>query len=296
MKKIYYFLIFFWLIGQFLSPAVRAQVSVSLSVEMMKPAGTDLYFDVFLATSAGSAGDLFLGNADLVLTFNTAYFNNPVLTKEGSGTAFCTFLPGNPADSNFARQLYSINTSPVILGNELVINLNGPTPSGQAEFNSGVAVINSAPETHRLGRFRLSGLTDPNAVTGLQWKKDGAGVTTRVFTLEPAPPFVSVQIATDSLTLADPVTVSAKDLPSESSDLLLYPGLASSVINISLKNATGENADVSIFDVGGRRVMMQKSVSLLTPVEVDVRQLQQGVYLVKVERRGKAYFKRFIKF
>lgn len=182
LKTVFVLLIF--------SATIFSQVTADLTIENQQAVGTDFFFDIYL-TRTGTE-DLYLGNADLVLTFTASNFNSPVLANEA--VEYCTFVPtiSNPTNNLFTQDFYFNNTSVVILnGNELAINLNGPTPSTQTNFDTRVARIDNTPSTHRLGRFRVSGIINPNGFMNLQWKTTGTGVTTQVFTLAPVSPWIS---------------------------------------------------------------------------------------------------------
>ena len=170
---------------------VNAQVDVTLTIENQQTVGTDFFFDIYLQATSAPANPLYLGNADFVLTFNASNFTNPTLSKEpqaGVSYGYCTFVPSDPSGSNtdITRTNYYDNTSPApISGNELIINLNGPTPSDQNAFDTRVAKIDEQASTHRLGRFKISGISNPNGTAGLQWKTSGTGVVTQVFSMDP---------------------------------------------------------------------------------------------------------------
>ncbi len=176
-----------------------AQVETELSIQNQTVAGGDFQFDVFLRTTAATSGDLFLGDADFVLTFNPANFNNPILGKVGAAPGACNFIPTDPTgvtglNTVLTRINYFNNTSTAgVSGNELIINLAGPTPGNQTAFDDGVAKIDGMANTHRLGTFQLSGYISGN--TDLQWTTNGGGSETQVHTLANTPPFISTAAA-----------------------------------------------------------------------------------------------------
>lgn len=172
-----------------------AQVSADLTIENQQVIGTDFFFDIYL-TRTGT-NDLYLGNADFALYFESGFFTNPQIFVEGDESpGFCTFVPTTQSVlNNFTTQdLYYSNTAVEIIdGNLLVININGPTPSTQTNFNTRVGKIDNATLTHRLGRFRVSGVSNPAGFMGLEWKTAGPGVYTIVFSLESVSPFFSLE-------------------------------------------------------------------------------------------------------
>ncbi len=175
------------------SQVLKAQLVAELSIENQSVVGTDFFFDIFLTRDVSSSGDIYLDNSDFIITFNSSNFTNPVLTKEsepsppfGIQNGYCDFSPTNFPDPNsFGAILncsftYFGNTSTSISGDELIINLNGVIVSNQTEFNEKVAKIDNTTSIHRLGRFRLSGITNPNGTAGLNWKVTGSGLITNV--------------------------------------------------------------------------------------------------------------------
>lgn len=147
------------------------QVTVDLTIENQQAVGTDFFFDLYL-TRTGT-NDLYLATADFVLTFEAGNFNTPVLSKEPTAApGLCTFVP---TDLNFPNPLitqinYFNNTAVEILsGNQLVINLNGPTPTDIEALNTSVARIDNSVLTHRFGRFKVSGIQNLSGNMNLQW-------------------------------------------------------------------------------------------------------------------------------
>lgn len=159
-----------------------AQVSADLTIENQQVVGTDFLFDIYL-TRTGT-NDIYLGNADFVLTFNQANFTAPVLSKEGTSPGSCTFVPSDPSGFNtlFTQDGYFSNTATEILaGSDLTINLNGPAPDATT-INTRVAEIDNSPGTHCLGRFKVSGINNPAGFMNLQWKSS----STLMFTFNPS--------------------------------------------------------------------------------------------------------------
>ena len=97
---------------------------------------------------------------------------------------------------DFVGGLYRSATSPVspIIGNEIIINLNQVSFGDQTDFDASIARINNTPNTHKIGRYKVSPITNFSASMNLQWKRSLAGNTTRVFTYAPADPWGSDSI------------------------------------------------------------------------------------------------------
>ncbi len=178
----------------------RAQVQAELTIENQSISGGMFYFDLYL--KAIGSNDVYLGNADFILTFNTANFNSPTLNPVGSAPGFCTFVPStqNPTNNANTQNFYFNNTSTTLSGNLLIINLSGPVPNSTT-INTNVARINSTASTHRLGRFVITGINANASGAALQWKTTTPGLMTQVYSFDP-------------VTLNDsPVTLTATNPP-----------------------------------------------------------------------------------
>ncbi|NOX19611.1 MAG: T9SS type A sorting domain-containing protein [Chlorobi bacterium] len=182
---------------------IFGQVDVTLTIENQSTVGTDFYFDIYLQAPNDP---LYLGNADFVLYFNSANFTSPTLTKEPTASpGSCNLVPTDASGLNplFTQDQYFNNTAvSIINGNELTINLNGPAPSDQATFDTRVARIEGSSSTHRLGRFKVSGISNPSGTMGLTWKTNGSGVITKVFTLGTISPWTGSEV--NSVSATDP--------------------------------------------------------------------------------------------
>lgn len=172
------------------------QVSADLTIENQEAVGTDFFFDIYLTRTG--INNLYLGNADFVLTFNTSNFNSPQLEKVGTSPGSCTFVPTDQSSiyPQITQMNYFNTTAVEILnGNELTINLNGPTPGEQAAFDTGVALIDNSSSTHRLGTFKVSGIENPSGHMNLQWKIS----STLVYTLANTTPFTSSEVTINTI-------------------------------------------------------------------------------------------------
>ena len=176
-----------------LNGMVYGQVSADLTIENQGVVGTDFFFDIFLTRTG--AEDIYLGTADFVLTFNSSAFTNPVITRESVSYWNLTSTSGFPVGT-----LYRAATSPAsITSNEIIINLNLVPFGDQQEFNDNIAKINDTPLTHRIGRYKVSGISNPSEYMNIEWKTSGTGVTTQVYTLAPVAPWRSSQVTINAI-------------------------------------------------------------------------------------------------
>ena len=194
------------------------QITADLTIENQQVVGTDFFFDIYL-TRTGT-NDLYLGTAEFVLTFNSVAFTNPTVVREASSFWNLTSTNGNPVGVT-----YRVATSPApITGNEIIINLDQVSFGDQTEFDDFVARINNTPSTHRIGRYRVTGINNPSAFMNLQWKTTGTGVTTQVFTLAPVSPWISSAVIINAINPANeplPVELTSFTAAFKNSEVLL---------------------------------------------------------------------------
>ncbi|WP_274474941.1 FG-GAP-like repeat-containing protein [Mangrovimonas aestuarii] len=90
------------------------------------------------------------------------------------------------------------------------------------------------------------------------------------------------------LTITEGQTLSVEDR--ELSQVTVYPNPASETLFInSTKNLSGKVA--SVFDIRGKRVLNLK----LSDNKLDVSNLQSGIYLLRLEEKGKSHIQKFVK-
>ncbi|MEO1438478.1 MAG: hypothetical protein AAFV80_23265, partial [Bacteroidota bacterium] len=144
-----------------------------------------LYFDVFMNTSAdNTGGELYLADAALSLSFNDAAFTNPTFEKvedpalTGFQYGYVTLLPsvvtGTVLDDLFRFQVYTSTNLNIAADNEhLLISYTAAPPANNNDLLNQVALINDQEDTHRLGRFLVTGASDPMNDFQLDWETTG---------------------------------------------------------------------------------------------------------------------------
>ena len=177
--------------------SLQAQVEAQLTIANEHVDSGNYHFDLYLHTPPSSSGDLYLGHADFRIFFDQNRFNSPSLHVV---SGYCTLSPIDPGPGKLNELLlrlnYTNNLGTLIqFGNELVINLFGPFPQNINAFRTLVAEIKGAPNTYRLGRFRISGYQGGPAM--LSWNFNGQ-LSTKVFTISDddvgPPPFESLPV------------------------------------------------------------------------------------------------------
>jgi hypothetical protein len=132
-----------------------------LTVQNQHVLGTDFVFDIYMLRTGGT--NLYLGNADLVLTFNSGNFSSPSYTKISSGT---TRL----------QNFYSLSTS-ISGGNRAILNVGAPTIGNQTDFDNRVEVISNSGNGTLIATVKLTNISNPSGTAGLQWNKSDPNKT-----------------------------------------------------------------------------------------------------------------------
>lgn len=186
--------------------SLPAQVEACLTLANEHADSGYYHFDIYLATAAGSGTTLYLGDADLAITYNSANFSSPLIE---AAPGYCSFVPTTAAMASFSQTLYETNTSPSLLSaGNLIINVASPAPGSQTGFNNSVARIDGTTLTHRLGRFKISGYNGGGA--SLAWKTTGA-LSTEIYSLATSSPWTSTAATVCIATVPLPVRLLSFD-------------------------------------------------------------------------------------
>ncbi|HVO74517.1 MAG TPA: T9SS type A sorting domain-containing protein [Ignavibacteriaceae bacterium] len=162
---------------------IFSQVTCEATIENQYVNGTDFYFDIYLKRTG--ANDLYLGNAQFILIFNSAAYTNPSIIKQAA--SFWNLIS---SDLTSVGSNYRTNTSVTISGNQIQISINGPTPSDQEGFDASVARIDNQEKVHQIGRYKISGISNSNEYMNLQWVSAG-DPRSKLFSLANTDPFIS---------------------------------------------------------------------------------------------------------
>jgi hypothetical protein len=112
-------------------------------------------FDVYIVRT-GTA--LYLGTSDFVLTFNNGFFTAPVanITQQG--------VPGGRIETYYTAEVS------IVSSNRLVVNLLGPSPGNQTQFDARVLVVSNTPPGDLVASVSVSGITNLAGTMGLTWR------------------------------------------------------------------------------------------------------------------------------
>ena len=117
--------------------------------------GTDFFFDLNIATASGT---LYIGDCDFSFPFNSANFAANCVLSRVVGTS-------NLVNNGGSAVAYVPATTKTNNGTVLTINIQGPGPVDQPDFDSRVAAVGTTPT--RISRFKLSLISNPSGFSGL---------------------------------------------------------------------------------------------------------------------------------
>lgn len=291
----------------FFAVPANASLIVELSIENQEVFGSELFFDVYLTRHANSDGDIFLADCDLLLTFNAVNFTNPtfeIVENDIDDTGFCTFVTssGNPADETTCRTDYTIGSSPTQLdANLLTINIFSPEPLDAITFASHVAHIDGQASKHRLGRFKITGVSNHDGTAGLAWVESGTEHLTRAFSYENFLPWKANEILVQSTnpddhpldSLVSSVNEKVLDFGIES----IYPNPVQSEVTVTFFSKQSGAYFLRIIAENGA-VFSNEKLELAagqSQIQVPTASLPSGAYSLQLQAEEGVISKKFVK-
>ncbi len=159
-----------------------SQVPYEASIGNNSVSGDTVFFDIFFRAT-DPAQPLYFGDADIVFFFNDSNFTAETFGYVEESTYFI--------NSNGTRtHAYDYNIATDTLSqNVIVVNVSGLAFSTQNQFNSRVAKIDTTHNLHKLGRFYVTGITNPSGNLDLEWKTSPPGVSTIIMSYIPTDPW-----------------------------------------------------------------------------------------------------------
>lgn len=252
----------------FAALSAQAKLVVELTIENQEVYGTDLFFDIYLTRHATSGGDIYLAESDLVLTFNAQFFTDPtfsVVENGTDGTGFCLFTPvsGQVLDEPDCRTDYTTGIAPSKLADGvLIINLYSPEPVTLSDFAARIARIDGEVGKHRLGRFRISGVSDHNGTAGLTWAESFGTSLTKVYSYQTYTPWIGGKVEVISTTPPDhpldSIILSTEEPTAQFGIRNIFPNPATAEVQVSFFSPAANDFTVSIVGESGAIVWQQK--------------------------------------
>ena len=136
-----------------------------------------------------------------------------------------------------------------------------------------------------------------SAVEGNQWFLNGNAITSATqTTFQPTAPGihkVKVTIETCSSEFSNefPIIVTG-DITQTILDVKIYPNPATDLLAIELP-VTNTRSSIHLLTMDGR--IMDSLETAKETVEIDVSRFATGIYLIKVQNKGKMYYQKFVK-
>jgi hypothetical protein len=154
MKSLLYVMIFLLLLPL---TSVTGQ-NFTCTVRNQHVSGTELFFDLYILRTGGTP--LYLGNADLVVTFNSGNFSSPsyVVTTEG--------MTG----------WYTISSS-ILSSNRAILNIGQPPFSNQTQFDARVQNISNSGNGTLIASVKITGISNFSGTANLQWRTSSPNAT-----------------------------------------------------------------------------------------------------------------------
>lgn len=91
--------------------------------------------------------------------------------------------------------------------------------------------------------------------------------------------------------ILNPVATEVSDYIISDSDIEIYPNPSNGIFNLCMKNATGEEGEINIFDVVGK-VVYSQSLLISYKQAIDLSYLSKGVYIFSLKTHNGAYSKK----
>lgn len=165
--------------------------TLELTIDNQHVEGTNFYFDIMMKATVG---DVYLGGADLVLTFNSGNFTSPTTAINDIPSYGFTFISLKNSLNAATSTNYEDYVSPFeITSNEIIINVSGPTPGNVGSFNNSVAKLLNG-NLYQFGTYMISGMSNINGKMGLAWKTSGDGSKTKVSTIANSSPWGQTEV------------------------------------------------------------------------------------------------------
>lgn len=212
--------------------AFAQKQTYNLFIENPRVVGNELRFDIAIQNT--SSTDIYIGDSDFIVEYNTPNFANPQIG----------FIPAQTAKFS----AYQVNAAHFTGKKAAAFNLFAPVPSSEENFKAVAAVIPASGDKIVLGQGVIKGISNTQGTAGLRW----ATTRTSVYAFSNTYPRLQ-SLLEESGTFINP----DKDVP--------LSGLVSSV---SENPSTGMNA-VSIFPNPAKEFFTLKT-SATTPVSVSV--------------------------
>lgn len=258
----------------------KAQMpTYSLSIENSRVVGNELRFDIYMENT--SINNIYVGECDFVLSFNSQYFSEPSFRMEMS----------NP---ELMKRSYGYDAS-ITHDSKLAIAMYSPMSEVKSltDVQAGLLTITTEGKSSKvlLGTGVIAGISEPTGKAGLAWVKSDKFFKNAVSSYLDTRPG-QLTFITEGASFVDPSVdvalspstgVNDSPVAGVASQVSIYPNPVKSDFSVKTSVATGE-VRVTVYSVAGNEVLSVREnlsngeVKLSLPFEAAT-----GNYVVKVQ-------------
>ncbi|HPG39104.1 MAG TPA: FlgD immunoglobulin-like domain containing protein [bacterium] len=147
-----------------------AEYDFTLSIQNQQVSGTDFIFDIYMLRTGTT--DIYLGDSDFVLTFNSGNFTTPDASMVTAESRIFTW--------------YTMDAS-IVATNRVILNISKAPFSNQTQFNDRMQVIGTSGNGTLIGQIKITNITTPSGTAGLQWRTadENHTIVNRIDTADP---------------------------------------------------------------------------------------------------------------
>jgi hypothetical protein len=272
MKKLLFIILLF------ISVRTVYSVQFVLNVENQTVSGNSVTFDLYIRTTA-PADTIFLASSSWGWTFDIGNFTNTVFSVvEGYSTNM------KSRTGIEVGELFYALTANVPYQNRLTGDISGPDPQTLTQFNQRVARISNQPNFHRIGRYKITGITNLNGNLNLNWYVPYCAI----WGYETSSPYNTLQYTgtyTPIINIALPVENITVEIPTEFALHQNYPNPFNPVTRIIYDVAELSNVQIKIYNEIGQMVITLTD-EIHTPgkyaVNFNGSRFASGIYFCKM--------------
>lgn len=222
-------------------------VDADVLVRNQRFSADTFFFDIFL--KATTSNNLCLSHSDFVLNFTEANFTNPELNYvSGSATLYD---PSGNINNHYDTNIGTRIEYDGMNAYKLMIFVQMPGYSNNADFLTKVACIDQQELKHSLGTFYITGATSLNTNPQLSWATSGGGLVLKVNHRDSA-------TAVKSPATINAVNPAIETAPAQQASGLAITGTGSTTLSLSW---TGGN--------GSGRILFIKEGSAISTMPAD---------------------------
>lgn len=265
-------------------------VQYVLTVQNQVVTGNSVAFDLYIRTT-NPTDTIFLATSSWGWVYNNQNFTNPQFTIDTGSSLNIKNRAGQEVE-----ELYYSLTANTPNGNQLTSDILGPDPSNQNFFNQRVARISNQPLYHKIGRFRVTGISNLNGYFGLGWLLSYISV----WTYQIVPPFNTQEVtgSCDAIpNLLLPVELISQNVPKQFKLNQNYPNPFNPSTIISFDIPVYSHVNIFVIDIMGKLVstLVDENLSAGSyQIQWNAVKFSSGVYFYKIVTNNYSCVKKLI--